>query len=87
MRRNFSAAPNLLQARYNHTATLLKDGRVWFTGGRNPLITATGGATVTVNASTVTVNASMSRFSSNVDVTSASYLSSVVASFEVTVAR
>lgn len=44
---NFSVAPNLLQARYNHTATLLKDGKVWFTGGRNPLITATGGYLVT----------------------------------------
>lgn len=44
---SFSAAPSLLQARYNHTATLLKDGRVWFTGGRNPLITATGGYLVT----------------------------------------
>jgi N-acetylneuraminic acid mutarotase len=39
----FSAAPNLLQARYNHTAVLLKDGKVWFAGGRNPLIAATGG--------------------------------------------
>ncbi|MCM2303486.1 MAG: fibronectin type III domain-containing protein [Elusimicrobia bacterium] len=39
----FSAAPSLLSARYSHTATLLKDGRVWFAGGRNPLVTATGG--------------------------------------------
>lgn len=30
---NFSAAPSLLLSRYNHTATLLKDGKVWFAGG------------------------------------------------------
>ncbi|UPT72907.1 MAG: kelch motif-containing protein [Elusimicrobiota bacterium] len=36
------AAASLLQARYNHTAVLLKDGRVWFAGGRNPAIVATG---------------------------------------------
>ncbi len=28
-------APSLLSARYNHTALLLKDGRVWFAGGEN----------------------------------------------------
>ena len=43
----FSAAPSLLQSRYNHTAVLLKDGRVWFAGGRNPAIAATGGYLVT----------------------------------------
>ncbi len=44
---SFTAASSLLQARYNHTATLLKDGKVWFAGGRNPLILATGGYLVT----------------------------------------
>ncbi len=39
----FTGGPNLLSARYNHTALLLKDGRVWFAGGANPAITATGG--------------------------------------------
>ncbi|MCR4294754.1 MAG: hypothetical protein NUW21_04420, partial [Elusimicrobia bacterium] len=39
--------PNLLQARYNHTALLLKDGKVWFAGGRNPAIAPTGGYLVT----------------------------------------
>ncbi len=34
-----SATPSLLQARYNHTAVLLKDGKVWFAGGRNPAAT------------------------------------------------
>ena len=29
------------QGRYNHTATLLKDGKVWFSGGTNPLVGAT----------------------------------------------
>lgn len=43
----FAAATPLQQARYNHTAVLLKDGKVWFAGGRNPLITATGGYLVT----------------------------------------
>jgi len=36
-------AASLLQARYNHTAVLLKDGKVWFAGGANPAIAATGG--------------------------------------------
>lgn len=44
---DFTAAPNLLQSRYNHTATLLKDGKVWFTGGANPAVVATGGYLVT----------------------------------------
>lgn len=39
----FSPAPSLLQARYNHTAILLNDGKVWFAGGRNPAAVATGG--------------------------------------------
>jgi len=43
----FSAAPNILQGRYNHTAVLLKDGKVWLAGGRNPAIAATGGYLVT----------------------------------------
>ncbi len=34
---------NMLQARYNHTALLMKDGKVWFAGGANPAIVATGG--------------------------------------------
>ncbi len=37
------APPSMAQARYNHTAVLLKSGLVWFAGGRNPLISATGG--------------------------------------------
>lgn len=40
---SFAVAPAMLQARYNHSATLLKDGRVWFAGGRNPAAAATGG--------------------------------------------
>jgi N-acetylneuraminic acid mutarotase len=44
---SFSAAPNILQGRYNHTAVLLKDGKVWLAGGRNPAIAATGGYLVT----------------------------------------
>ncbi|MDD5302882.1 MAG: kelch repeat-containing protein [Elusimicrobia bacterium] len=43
----FAAAAPLQQARYNHTAVLLKDGKVWFAGGRNPLAVATGGVLVT----------------------------------------
>lgn len=42
-----AAGPNILQGRYNHTAVLLKDGKVWFAGGRNPAIAATGGYLVT----------------------------------------
>ncbi|MBI3287898.1 MAG: hypothetical protein HYZ74_00085, partial [Elusimicrobia bacterium] len=33
---SFGSAGTLLQARYNHTAVLLKDGKVWFAGGFNP---------------------------------------------------
>ncbi|MDP3542197.1 MAG: kelch repeat-containing protein [Elusimicrobiota bacterium] len=38
-----AAGANMLQARYNHTATLLKDGKVWFAGGRNIAAVGTGG--------------------------------------------
>ncbi len=40
---SFVSAPPLLQARHNHAAVLLTDGKVWFAGGRNPLAVATGG--------------------------------------------
>ncbi|MEK7233824.1 MAG: kelch repeat-containing protein [Elusimicrobiota bacterium] len=36
---SFGTPLNLLQGRYNHTATLLKDGKVWFAGGINPSLT------------------------------------------------
>ncbi len=39
----FTVDTPLQQARYNHTAILLKDAKVWFAGGRNPAIVATGG--------------------------------------------
>lgn len=46
----FALADSFQQARYNHTAVLLKDGRVWFAGGKNPdpvVVAATGGFLVT----------------------------------------
>jgi hypothetical protein len=39
----WSTAPDLLQGRYDHTALLLKDGKVWFAGGANPTVVATNG--------------------------------------------
>lgn len=43
----FAAATPLQQGRYNHTAVLLKDGKVWLAGGRNTTASATGGYLVT----------------------------------------
>ena len=37
----FSAAPSLQLARYNHTSVLLKDGKLWIAGGRNPALAPT----------------------------------------------
>jgi len=39
----FTVDTPLQQARYNHTATVLKDGKIWFAGGANPANVATNG--------------------------------------------